>query len=65
MGHINERSLATSRWRKSSFSMANGDCVEVADLSAAQVGVRDSKTVGPHLIFSHRIWVSFIQQVRS
>lgn len=65
MGHVKEQNLAAPRWRKSSFSMANGDCVEVADLSAAQVGVRDSKTAGPHLVFSHKIWVSFIQQVQS
>lgn len=30
------------RWRKSSYSNSNGDCVEVAD-GAASVGVRDSK----------------------
>jgi len=30
-------------WRKSSHSGTQGECVEVADLKAGVVGVRDSK----------------------
>lgn len=36
-----EKRRATSRWRKSSFSMV-GDCVELADCEGG-IGVRDSK----------------------
>jgi hypothetical protein len=39
--------LAGVRWRKSSFSggggPGNGDCVELAHLSGARMGIRDSK----------------------
>lgn len=30
-------------WRKSSFSLANGECVEVRALGGGIIGVRDSK----------------------
>lgn len=43
-------------WRKSSYSDATGECVEVA-LVAAVVGVRDSKnTAGPVLVLDHAGW---------
>ncbi|MDG9714537.1 DUF397 domain-containing protein [Streptomyces sp. DH10] len=36
--------LRSATWRKSSYSgSTGGDCVEVADLGAPGVGVRDSK----------------------
>jgi hypothetical protein len=42
---------APQSWRKSSFSLANGDCVEVA-VTADAVAVRDSKNpAGPMLEF--------------
>lgn len=48
-------------WAKSSFSFANGDCVEVASLPEGGVGVRDSKdTTGPVLRFTASEWVAFI-----
>ncbi len=52
-------------WRKSSFSMSNGDCVEIATLARGQIGVRDSKaTAGPHLRFSPNAWAAFVGDIR-
>jgi hypothetical protein len=52
-------------WRKSSFSMSNGDCVEVAVLADARVGVRDSKAAaGPHLHFRSDVWTAFLGEIR-
>lgn len=51
-------------WRKSSFSMSNGDCVEVAMLPGDHVGVRDSKaTTGPHLRFQSKVWTAFLRDI--
>jgi Domain of unknown function (DUF397) len=52
------------RWRKSSFSMSNGDCVEVA-LLGDHVGVRDSHaSAGPYLHFPSDVWTAFLQDIR-
>jgi hypothetical protein len=52
-------------WRKSSFSMSNGDCVEIAVLADAHVGVRDSKAAaGPHLRFRSDVWAAFLGDIR-
>lgn len=53
-------------WRKSSFSAYNGNCVEVADLGAGAVGVRDSKAPlhGSVLQFSRADWVAFLADVK-
>jgi|HubBroStandDraft_1064217.scaffolds.fasta_scaffold265703_1 hypothetical protein len=52
-------------WRKSSFSMSTGDCVEVAVLACAHVGVRDSKaTALPHLRFRPSVWTAFLGEIR-
>jgi len=58
-------SRPSRRWRKSSFSMSNGDCIEVATLASNSVGVRDSKAIaGPRLSFSTGVWTAFVGDVR-
>ena len=53
-------------WKKSSFSFANGDCVEVTNLPDGQIGVRDSKdTRGPVLRFTASEWRAFVGGVRN
>ncbi|WP_254885711.1 DUF397 domain-containing protein [Streptomyces sp. NA02950] len=52
-------------WRKSSYSSANGQCVEVADGVADVVPVRDSKaSAGPCLVFEADAWASFIRALK-
>lgn len=53
-------------WKRSSRSMANGNCVEVAGLPGDVVGVRDSKDgCGPILRFTQPQWGAFIGGVRN
>jgi Domain of unknown function (DUF397) len=58
-------SIPDAKWKKSSLSMSNGSCVEVANLPG-YVGVRDSKDRnGPVLLFTPDEWNVFIRGVRS
>ena len=52
------------RWRKSSYSKANGNCAEVA--AAGAVLVRDSKQAGagPVLRFPPAAWATFAADVK-
>jgi hypothetical protein len=55
----------TPRWRKSSYTGENGNCVEVADLKSA-VGVRDSKNAtGPALVFAPAAFAAFLDTVKA
>jgi Domain of unknown function (DUF397) len=59
-----ELDLTYAQWGKSSYSSANGACVEVAHLPEA-IAVRDSKDpAGPKLIFNRRAWTVFVQTMQ-
>ncbi len=38
--------MSAPNWRKSSYTTADGECVEVADLGPTKIGLRDSKNTG-------------------
>jgi hypothetical protein len=54
------------QWRKSTYSAYNGNCVEVADLGADRIGVRDSKAGAgsPVLQFSPAAWAAFLVSIK-
>jgi hypothetical protein len=57
--------LSQAAWRKSTYSGANGDCVEVADNLPGVVAVRDSKNrEGPALVFTCTEWDAFLSGAR-
>lgn len=52
-------------WVRSSFSFANGNCVEVASLPGGSVGIRDSRDPGgPVLRFTRAEWAAFLGGTR-
>ncbi|MEV8610126.1 DUF397 domain-containing protein [Amycolatopsis sp. NPDC051373] len=52
-----------AEWRKSSYSGANNNCVEVA-VGAAVVGVRDTKDrVSGHVAVGRDSWSAFLAQL--
>ena len=58
-------SLLNATWRKSTYSSANGTCVEVAVVEPV-VGVRDSKKIDAgHLTVPAAEWATFLAAVRS
>ncbi|MBC2875983.1 MULTISPECIES: DUF397 domain-containing protein [Streptomyces] len=53
-----------STWRKSSYSLAHGDCVEVASPLPRAIAVRDSKDpASPVLGFTPEAWTAFTATV--
>ncbi len=55
------RELDATVWRKSSYSGAQGDCVEIGWPGQAAVAVRDSKhPAGPGLSFPATTWRAFL-----
>ena len=54
------------KWRKSTYSSDDGNCVEVADLDGGARAVRDSKDpTGAHLMFTGAEWAAFTTGVRA
>ncbi|MEU2256143.1 DUF397 domain-containing protein [Nocardia xishanensis] len=60
-----EVDLTGAVWRKSSYSGADGNCVEVAFLGGGNVAVRDTKDKGsgPILAFTPSEWDAFVSGV--
>lgn len=58
--------LSAAVWRTSSYSGANGDCVEVAGNQGDGVAVRDSKDrTGPVLLFAPGAWDAFLTSLKN
>lgn len=58
--------LSRAAWRKSSWSGANNNCVEVAGNLPRAVAVRDSEDPdGPALVFARATWESFTAVVKA
>jgi hypothetical protein len=66
---MNERHIphgVTAEWKKSSYSGAHGDCVEVRSPGPGAISVRDSKNPkGPALRFDAREWSAFVADVEA
>ena len=55
-----------SDWRKASYSLGNGECIEVAGGAEGQVAVRDSKNpAGCVLVCSVDEWNSFLLGIKN
>ncbi|MGW4892469.1 DUF397 domain-containing protein [Kitasatospora sp. NPDC004240] len=58
--------IVAVRWRKSSYSNGQGECVEVADGVPGVLPVRDSKDPeGPTLLFTADAWAAFVVGIKS
>ncbi|SDP65370.1 protein of unknown function [Streptomyces sp. cf386] len=57
--------LSGARWRSSTYSGGNNECVEVADDLPRIVPVRDSKdSDGPVLVLSPHAWSAFLNHLK-
>jgi hypothetical protein len=58
--------LGPVSWRKSRASNPNGDCVELAALSAGGVAVRNSRAPeGPALVYTHAEIAAFVRGAKA
>lgn len=58
--------LPVSAWRKSSYSGAMGNCVELAALGGGDVAVRNSRDPqGPAMVYTHDEMVAFVAGVKA
>ncbi|MFV2118383.1 DUF397 domain-containing protein [Streptomyces sp. Act-28] len=66
MARLSHSDFSAARWRKSSYSNAQGgECVEVADGFTGIVPVRDSKhPARPALIVSDGAWGTFVSSLK-
>lgn len=65
---VNTDGSAGPLWKKSSWSAANGHCIEVAELPDGRVAVRDSKDNAPGrpvLAFPRKGWNAFLLGVNA
>ena len=59
---MNRTDISSARWRKSSYSDGQANCVEV--MAAEVVAVRDSKSPdGTRLTFAPDTWQRFIERL--
>ena len=57
--------LPGARWRKSTRSSAQGNCVELARLAGAEVAIRNSRhPQGPALVFTEAELDAFLEGVK-
>ena len=53
--------LSGAKWRNSTYSGGNNECVEAATNLPTHTPVRDSKRpTGPTVVFSHDAWRTFL-----
>ncbi len=58
--------LSSVRWRKSSFSNASGNCVEIGELPGGAIAIRNSRgAAGPVLIYTRAELAAFLAGVRN
>jgi len=57
---LSRRPGTESSWVKSSDSLANGNCLEVAALPGGMVGVRNSRVPGTFLELTKAEWDAFL-----
>ncbi|UUU34342.1 DUF397 domain-containing protein [Streptomyces sp. CA-210063] len=57
--------LSGAKWRSSTYSGGNNECVEIADNVPALIPVRDSKhPTGPVIAFTPDAWTAFLDHLR-
>jgi hypothetical protein len=61
---MTEANSSWAQWCKSSYSSANGQCVEVASIGGS-VAIRDSKNAdGPRLVVTDTAWRAFVSALK-
>jgi hypothetical protein len=62
---LDTSNFSTANWKKSSLSMGNGNCIEIAQVSGRYL-IRDSKNrLGPTLQFTRDEWQAFLGGVHN